>query len=104
MTGVVVLSFPKERRKVVPEPQTGVIRGDPTSLSRPSTSREDLRLSTAGLSTTCRKGTIHLQTYMSSPGFQPRPYGRAVSVVDHYTRWVTSFDLAKMVDDIIRKY
>ncbi|GFY17267.1 hypothetical protein TNCV_1090411 [Trichonephila clavipes] len=25
---------------------------------------------------TCRKGTIHLQTSMSSAGFEPSPYGR----------------------------
>ncbi|GFV85292.1 probable RNA-directed DNA polymerase from transposon X-element [Trichonephila clavipes] len=28
----------------------------------------------------CRKGNIHLQTSMSSPGFEPSPYGIAVSV------------------------
>ncbi|GFV62119.1 hypothetical protein TNCV_4109221 [Trichonephila clavipes] len=28
----------------------------------------------------CRKGTIHLQASMSSPGFEPSPYGTAVSV------------------------
>ncbi|GFV74093.1 hypothetical protein TNCV_4510001 [Trichonephila clavipes] len=31
----------------------------------------------------CRKGTIHLQTSMSSPGFEPSPYGTAVSVANH---------------------
>ncbi|GFX46195.1 hypothetical protein TNCV_2298441 [Trichonephila clavipes] len=35
----------------------------------------------------CRKGTIHLQTSMSSPGFEPSPYGTAVSVANHYTGW-----------------
>ncbi|GFX62425.1 hypothetical protein TNCV_1381501 [Trichonephila clavipes] len=30
-----------------------------------------------------RKGTIHLQTSMSSPGFEPSPYGIAVSVANH---------------------
>ncbi|GFY34191.1 hypothetical protein TNCV_2504941 [Trichonephila clavipes] len=38
--------------------------------------------------TPCREGTIHLQTSMSSPGFEPRPYGTAVSVTNHYTGWV----------------
>ncbi|GFW91426.1 hypothetical protein TNCV_3375921 [Trichonephila clavipes] len=38
----------------------------------------------------CRKGTIHLQTSMSSPGFEPSPYGIAVSVANHYTGWVTN--------------
>ncbi|GFV02397.1 uncharacterized protein TNCV_1023251 [Trichonephila clavipes] len=37
----------------------------------------------------CRKGTIHLQTSMSSPGFEPSPYGIAVSVANHHTGWAT---------------
>ncbi|GFV55715.1 hypothetical protein TNCV_755151 [Trichonephila clavipes] len=37
----------------------------------------------------CRKGTIHLQSSMSSPGFEPNPYGTAVSDTDHYTGWAT---------------
>ncbi|GFU22862.1 hypothetical protein TNCV_4966081 [Trichonephila clavipes] len=37
----------------------------------------------------CHKGTIHLQTSMSSPGFKPSPYGTAVSVANHYTGWAT---------------
>ncbi|GFV64452.1 uncharacterized protein TNCV_4716271 [Trichonephila clavipes] len=37
----------------------------------------------------CRKVTIHLQTSMSSPGFEPRPNGIAVSVVIHNTGWAT---------------
>ncbi|GFX18869.1 hypothetical protein TNCV_321761 [Trichonephila clavipes] len=36
------------------------------------------------------QSTIHLQTSMPFPGFEPRPYGTAVSVADHYTRWVTT--------------
>ncbi|GFX27725.1 hypothetical protein TNCV_3662121 [Trichonephila clavipes] len=36
----------------------------------------------------CRKGTIHLQTSIPSPGFEPRPYGTAVSLAS-YTAWVT---------------
>ncbi|GFX01261.1 hypothetical protein TNCV_4582271 [Trichonephila clavipes] len=35
----------------------------------------------------CHKGSIHLQTSMPSPGFEPRPYGIAVSVTNHYTGW-----------------
>ncbi|GFT75316.1 hypothetical protein TNCV_967721 [Trichonephila clavipes] len=35
----------------------------------------------------CRKGTIHLQTPLSSPGFEPSPYGIAVSVANLYTGW-----------------
>ncbi|GFW20666.1 hypothetical protein TNCV_1048891 [Trichonephila clavipes] len=33
----------------------------------------------------CRKGPIHLQTSMSSPEFEPRLYGTAVRVANHYT-------------------
>ncbi|GFX61573.1 hypothetical protein TNCV_2745481 [Trichonephila clavipes] len=33
----------------------------------------------------CRKGTIHLQTSMPSPGFEPSPYGTAVSITNYYT-------------------
>ncbi|GFX10689.1 transposable element Tcb1 transposase [Trichonephila clavipes] len=29
----------------------------------------------------------HLQTSMSSPGFEPGPYGTAVSFANHYTGW-----------------
>ncbi|GFV77584.1 hypothetical protein TNCV_1071131 [Trichonephila clavipes] len=35
----------------------------------------------------CREGTIHLQTSMPSPGFEPRLYGTAVSVTNHYAEW-----------------
>ncbi|GFV98598.1 uncharacterized protein TNCV_1452841 [Trichonephila clavipes] len=37
----------------------------------------------------CREGTIHLQTSMSSPGFEPSPNSTAVSVTNHYTEWAT---------------
>ncbi|GFW88039.1 hypothetical protein TNCV_217111 [Trichonephila clavipes] len=37
----------------------------------------------------CRKGTIHLQTSMSSPGFERSKYGTTVSVANHYTCWAT---------------
>ncbi|GFW66181.1 hypothetical protein TNCV_1710801 [Trichonephila clavipes] len=33
----------------------------------------------------CRKDTIHLQTSVPSQGFEPRAYGTAVSVSNHYT-------------------
>ncbi|GFS55450.1 hypothetical protein TNCV_1627191 [Trichonephila clavipes] len=32
----------------------------------------------------CRAGTVHLQVSMSSPGFEPSPYGTAVSIANHY--------------------
>ncbi|GFW75918.1 long-chain-fatty-acid--CoA ligase 5 [Trichonephila clavipes] len=34
--------------------------------------------------------TIHLQTSMSSPGYEPSPYGTAVSVANYYTGWATN--------------
>ncbi|GFW47794.1 HTH_Tnp_Tc3_2 domain-containing protein [Trichonephila clavipes] len=37
----------------------------------------------------CHAGTIHLHTSMSSPGFEPNPYGTAVSVANHYIGWAT---------------
>ncbi|GFX97450.1 hypothetical protein TNCV_2840101 [Trichonephila clavipes] len=48
---------------------------------------------TAILSNPCREGTIHLQTSVSSPGFEPRPNGTEVSVANHYTGWVTEITL-----------
>ncbi|GFY23223.1 uncharacterized protein TNCV_3764621 [Trichonephila clavipes] len=39
--------------------------------------------------TPCLKGTIHLQTSISSPGFEPSPYGTAVSTANHCTGWAT---------------
>ncbi|GFS88835.1 hypothetical protein TNCV_1000451 [Trichonephila clavipes] len=35
----------------------------------------------------CRKGTIDFQTSIPSPGSDPRTYGTAVSVTNHYTGW-----------------
>ncbi|GFW31806.1 hypothetical protein TNCV_5039761 [Trichonephila clavipes] len=40
----------------------------------------------------CHEGTIHLQTSMSSPGFEPSPYCTAVNVTNHCTGWVTTLD------------
>ncbi|GFX92922.1 hypothetical protein TNCV_914721 [Trichonephila clavipes] len=39
----------------------------------------------------CREGTIHLQTSMSSAKFEPRSFGTAVSVANHYTGWATQY-------------
>ncbi|GFV52935.1 ATP-dependent DNA helicase [Trichonephila clavipes] len=55
----------------------------PTSLPLPPASREDLRLDGYLEYPPCREGSIHLQTSMSSPGFEPSPYGAAVSVANH---------------------
>ncbi|GFW32321.1 hypothetical protein TNCV_674801 [Trichonephila clavipes] len=35
----------------------------------------------------CRKGPIHLQKSMPSPGIEHRPYSTAVSVINRYTGW-----------------
>ncbi|GFV56289.1 hypothetical protein TNCV_106451 [Trichonephila clavipes] len=40
-------------------------------------------------STQCRKSIIYLQTSMPSPEFEPRTYGTAVSVTNHYTGGAT---------------
>ncbi|GFW73619.1 hypothetical protein TNCV_1540741 [Trichonephila clavipes] len=37
----------------------------------------------------CHEGIINLQTSTSSLGFEPRPYGTAVSVANHSTGWAT---------------
>ncbi|GFY20848.1 hypothetical protein TNCV_1120821 [Trichonephila clavipes] len=37
----------------------------------------------------CLEDTVHLQTSMSSPGFEPSPNSTAVSVANHYTGGVT---------------
>ncbi|GFX46216.1 hypothetical protein TNCV_2298651 [Trichonephila clavipes] len=37
--------------------------------------------------TLCHKGAIDLQITMPSPGFEPKPYGTAGSVTNHYTGW-----------------
>ncbi|GFX52635.1 dynein heavy chain 3, axonemal [Trichonephila clavipes] len=43
------------------------------------------------------KGTIHLQTFMSYPGFEPSPYGTAVSVANHSTGWETRLTLRSQI-------
>ncbi|GFX69583.1 hypothetical protein TNCV_1769521 [Trichonephila clavipes] len=68
-------------------------QGPPTSLP-PSTNH------TTGLAARrlfrgppYRKGAIHLQTSMSSLGFEPSPYGTAVSVVNHLAGWATNHEV-----------
>ncbi|GFW99676.1 hypothetical protein TNCV_3419071 [Trichonephila clavipes] len=63
----------------------GVVRGIRLSspfikLTRGPAARRLLRVPP------CRKGTIHLQTSMPSPGFEHRPYGTAVCVANPYGR------------------
>ncbi|GFU08724.1 transmembrane protein KIAA1109 [Trichonephila clavipes] len=58
-------------------------QGPPTNLMRGLVARPLFKVPP------CRKGTIHLQTSMSSPGFEPSPNGTAVSVANHYTGWAT---------------
>ncbi|GFW36709.1 uncharacterized protein TNCV_1220411 [Trichonephila clavipes] len=45
----------------------------------------------------CRKCSIHLQTSMSSPGFEPSSYGTAASVANHYTGCATSTAVGSLV-------
>ncbi|GFW80598.1 hypothetical protein TNCV_3234501 [Trichonephila clavipes] len=59
-------------------------QGPPTHLTRGLAARRLFRIPP------CCKGTINLQTSISSPGFEPRPYGTAVSVANHYIGWATS--------------
>ncbi|GFX49907.1 hypothetical protein TNCV_1031581 [Trichonephila clavipes] len=40
----------------------------------------------------CRKYTIHFQISMSSAGFEPSPYGTAVSFANHYSGWATNHE------------
>ncbi|GFV05089.1 hypothetical protein TNCV_223031 [Trichonephila clavipes] len=42
----------------------------------------------------CRKGTIHLQTFISFQGLEPRPYGTAVSDTNHYIGWADTYDIS----------
>ncbi|GFS64325.1 hypothetical protein TNCV_3955261 [Trichonephila clavipes] len=48
-----------------------------------------LLLKISGVDLRLDEGTIHLQTSMSSPGFEPSPNGTAVSIANHYTGWAT---------------
>ncbi|GFT20229.1 hypothetical protein TNCV_4060371 [Trichonephila clavipes] len=36
------------------------------------------------------QSAIHLQTSMPCPGFEPRPYGTVVNVINHYIGWAAS--------------
>ncbi|GFW15171.1 hypothetical protein TNCV_173181 [Trichonephila clavipes] len=51
-----------------------------------------------------REGTIHLQTSVPSPGFEPRPYATAVSVANHYTGWATGYSATQGFDDRPRHF
>ncbi|GFU57138.1 hypothetical protein TNCV_1780011 [Trichonephila clavipes] len=69
---------------ILRENTLGVVRGlssPSTSLTRGLVARRLFRVPS------CRVGTIHLQTSMPSPGFEPRPYGTAGSVTNHFTGW-----------------
>ncbi|GFX88057.1 hypothetical protein TNCV_158751 [Trichonephila clavipes] len=65
----------------------------PTSLPLSPTSPEDLRLDGNFRVPSCREGTIHLQTSMPSPGFEPRSHGTAVSVTNHNTGWADHYHI-----------
>ncbi|GFX13389.1 retrovirus-related Pol polyprotein from transposon TNT 1-94 [Trichonephila clavipes] len=62
-------------------------------LSSPSTNHTRLEARRLFRVPPCHKGTIHLQTSMSSPGFKRSPYGITVSVANHYTGWATQNQL-----------
>ncbi|GFW93296.1 hypothetical protein TNCV_2604141 [Trichonephila clavipes] len=75
----------------VPPQFRGITPGGASYLSSPSTNL------TRGLEARrlfgippCHKGTIHLQTSMTSSGFETRSYDTAVSVANHYTGWSTN--------------
>ncbi|GFT70367.1 hypothetical protein TNCV_2658141 [Trichonephila clavipes] len=70
------------------------VQGPPSSLTLPPTSREDMRPDGYFRVPSCCKGTIHLQTFMPSLGFVPKPFGTAVNVINHYTGWATQNALA----------
>ncbi|GFU99100.1 hypothetical protein TNCV_1228141 [Trichonephila clavipes] len=62
----------------------------PVVLLRPTTHKPfgstDLTLYRP-TSTPMLQKPIHLQTFISSPGFETRSYGTAVSVTNHHTGW-----------------
>ncbi|GFU25984.1 hypothetical protein TNCV_5104741 [Trichonephila clavipes] len=57
-----------------------MVRGLPP-LFLPPTSREDLRRDGYLEHSPSRKCAVHLQTFMPSPGFKPRPYGILVRII-----------------------
>ncbi|GFX60042.1 hypothetical protein TNCV_4557231 [Trichonephila clavipes] len=71
-------------------------QGLPTSIPLLPTSREDLRLDGYLEYYKYRADTIHSQKSISSPGFEPSPYGTAVSVANHSTGWATICTVTKI--------
>ncbi|GFW32046.1 hypothetical protein TNCV_2600721 [Trichonephila clavipes] len=70
---------------VLTENILGVVRGLPPLFPFHQPHERD---STAIRRPSCHEGTIHLQISMPSPGFEPRPYGTAISATNHCTGWV----------------
>ncbi|GFT59299.1 hypothetical protein TNCV_3892291 [Trichonephila clavipes] len=73
---------------ILREETLGVVRGflplfPSTNLTRRHSARRLFKVPP------CREDTVHLQTSMSSPGFEPRPNSTAVRIANHYTGWVT---------------
>ncbi|GFT13982.1 hypothetical protein TNCV_2616091 [Trichonephila clavipes] len=62
----------------------------PNSLPFFPTSREDLWLDFHFRVPPCSKGTIHLQSSMPSPRFEPKPYGTVISIANHYSGWAAN--------------
>ncbi|GFX81083.1 hypothetical protein TNCV_1910761 [Trichonephila clavipes] len=65
-------------------------QGPPTSLFLFHQSHERTCSSMAIESTPCRKGTLHLETSMSSPGFEFGPYDPAAAIANYSTGWATA--------------
>ncbi|GFW99074.1 hypothetical protein TNCV_3008441 [Trichonephila clavipes] len=61
---------------------TAIGLGLPTNLTKGLAARRLFRVPK------CHTSTMHLQTSTPSPGFEPRPYGTAVSITNNYTGWV----------------
>ncbi|GFX05456.1 hypothetical protein TNCV_1007781 [Trichonephila clavipes] len=74
----------------------GVVRGPhlsfpSTNLTRGLAARWLFRVSP------CHKDTIHLQTSMTSSGFEPRFNGKAVIVTNHYTEIISKGIIKKLL-------
>ncbi|GFU54716.1 hypothetical protein TNCV_1037631 [Trichonephila clavipes] len=67
----------------------GVVRAFHLSSSSSTNLTRGLAAQRLFKAPSCHEGTIHVETYMSSPGFEPRPNGTAVSVANHYTGWAS---------------
>ncbi|GFS91299.1 hypothetical protein TNCV_1307061 [Trichonephila clavipes] len=72
-------STPISREKIRRWSEASQLSSPSTNLTRELAARWLFRVPP------CHKSTIHLQTSMLSPGFEPRLYDTAVSVTNYYT-------------------